>query len=188
MKFKHFSPILAAASLAIGATSAWGGSQVSQTNKVGNFYCTSNNGNLATVVKNKEGGEQAIFHWSAEAMKDKAFSNSLNGQQLCQNVATKLDNYIANGGRIVGFNTYDEGKLPPAICAKATEKTTNSCDVVLFTLQPGANLADSNRVFDNLLDSRWKQEKIASASNERGVQAITRKVNFMELLFGGGEF
>ncbi len=188
MKFKHFSPILAAASLALGATSAWGESQASQTNKVGNFYCTNNNGNIATVAKNKQGGEQAIFRWSAEAMNDKALSKSLNGQQLCQDVATKLDNYIANGGRIAAFNTYHKDKLPPAICATATETSADSCNLVLFTLEPGASLADSNRVLDNLLDSRWKQEKIASASNERGVQAITRKVNFMELLFGNSDF
>jgi hypothetical protein len=186
MKFKHFSPFIAAAALTVSATSAWGESQTSQANRVRNFYCTNNNGTLATVIKNKQGGEQTIFQWSAEAMGDRALPKSVNTQQLCQDVALKLDNYLAKGGNIAAFSTYHnlKDKLPPAICATANDTNSNSCNLVLFTLEPSANLADSNRVLDNLLDSRWKQDKIASASNERGVQGVVRKVDFMQLLFG----
>jgi hypothetical protein len=180
MKFQLFSPILAAAAVALSAASALSESQPTKTN---NFYCSNNNGIYSTMVKSSEGGGQAIFNWSQAAMSDKALPRTLSSQELCQSVATKLDNQIAQGGNIAAFSTNIKEGFPPVICAKSDASASDSCNLVLLSLEPGSTSADSNRVLDKILDQRWKQDKIATASNERGVQALAGyKVDFLKIL------
>jgi Circadian oscillating protein COP23 len=183
MKFKTFSPIFAAAAIAFSATSALGGNKAAQTN---NFYCANNNGSFSTMVKNQEGGGQPIFNWNSQSMNDKALPKSFNAQQLCQDVSAKLNNHIVEGKSIAAFiahqNKTTEG-VPPMICAKADDTAVDSCNLVLFSLEPGSNSADSHRVLNKILDQRWRQDQIASASNERGVQAlIGYKVDIFKVL------
>jgi hypothetical protein len=180
MKFKTLSPIFAAGAIALSATSAFGENKATQTN---NFYCANNNGTLSTMVKNQEGGGQPIFNWSAQSMNDKALPKSFNAQQLCQDVANKLDSRISKGGSIAAFSTHQTEGVPPMICAKSDDTAVDSCNLVLFSLEPGSTSADSHRVLNKILDQRWKQDQIASASNERGVQAlIGYKVDIFKVL------
>lgn len=167
MNFKCLSPIFAVSAIAIGATSAWSESTVTQEQKI---FCESNNGTPTTVAM-VQGETKPIFHWRADVLPASA-----NPQELCQNVSTKLAAYPAQEKQL-SFGSHDQGGIP-AICAEATP---GKCNLVLFTLAPAENpIEEGNRVLKGILDSDLEQNK--QISNARGVQSISYPVTFWQLL------
>lgn len=157
MNIKTLSPIIAAAAIAVGATPAMSEANAPEAN----IFCQMQGNTPTTVARTQNGDLMPIFHW-----KNEALPVSMNGQQLCQDVANKLENHFASGREVVAFSSHD--LMLPTVCA---EETLNQCDLVLFTLPPTENSAidESNRVLDEILDSRFKTE--TTASTKRGVQS-----------------
>jgi hypothetical protein len=167
MNVKYLSPILAVSAIAIGATSAWSESTVTQEQKI---VCESNNGTPTTVAM-VQGETKPIFHWRADVLPASA-----NPQELCQNVSAKLATYPARENQLY-FGSYDQGGLP-AICAEATP---GKCNLVLFTLAPAENpIEEGNRVLEGILDTDVQQNK--QVSNARGLQSISYPVSFWRLI------
>ena len=169
MSLKSLSPICAGVAIAMGATSAFAESSIS-SNRI--IFCENSHGMLTTMARTVEGENLPIFHWQAESLPE-----SSNLQQLCNNVSTKLDNYITQGSTISSFGSYEQVGLP-TICA---ESQPAQCSLVLFTLAPTDNpINESNKVLENILDDGFKQEK--KVSNVRGIQSIHYRASVFGLL------
>ena len=168
MNLKSLSPICAGVAIAMGATSAFAESSIS-SNRI--IFCENSHGMLTTMARTDEGKNLPIFHWRAESLP-----KSSNPQQLCNSVSTKLDNYVAQGSVLSSFGSYEQVGLP-TICAEAQPA---QCSLVLFTLAPTDNpINQSNKVLENILDDKFKQEK--RVSNVRGIQAFTYSASFLQL-------
>lgn len=168
MKLRSFSPLLATAAVVLSATAAFSESSTNNSKKV---FCSAQNGTPTTIALTKDGTQMPIFHWRSEAVSEVA-----NSQQLCHEVASKLNNYASSGRNLSSFQVHEEGGLP-AICA---EETVGRCSVVLFTLAPETTLVDANTVLENILDSKLKANKVVS--NQRGVQGTYFPVDVWQLL------
>lgn len=168
MKLQYFSPVFAAAAIALGTPPALSDSAPTQGKTI---FCQIRNGTPTTIARTADGESLPLFHWRTDALPD-----SLNPQQLCQDVSEKLQNYYAEGGQISSFRTHEQAGLP-AVCAEAT---VGRCSLVLFTLAPTGNLVESNNVLDGILDSKLKQGQIPLT--ERGVQSHGYQVSLWDLL------
>ena len=172
MNLKSLSPICAGVVIAMGATSALAESSIS-SNRI--IFCENSHGMLTTMARTVEGENLPIFHWQTESLP-----KSSNLQQLCNNVSTKLDNYVTQGSVLSSFGSYEQVGLP-TICAEAQSA---QCSLVLFTLPPTDNpINQSNKVLENILDDKFKQDK--QVSNVRGIQSIHYRASVFGLLIRG---
>jgi hypothetical protein len=137
---------------------------------VHNIFCQVNNGTPTTIVRNKEGKTQSIFHWRTDALP-----KATNSQQLCNDVSAKLDKYWAE---VSSFTSSEIGGLP-AVCAGEQ----GECSLVLFTLAKAEEPQEvSADVLAGILDDSLKQNKQEPVSSTRGVQSAFYPVSFWQLL------
>lgn len=168
MNTKYLSPILASIAIAFTITPAV---TASTNNSNKDIYCRSDSETPMTIAKKADGQELTIFHW-----KEGALPESLNPQQLCEEVSQKLQDYATEGNHLSSFKTYDLDNIP-LICAEANP---GYCSLVLFSLDASNTQADSNLLLGEILDDSLKQEEIISV--QRGVQFYGYKVNLWSLL------
>jgi hypothetical protein len=165
MNIKHLSPLFVASALALGAAPAFG---EASSNTGVKFSCQINNEGVPTTVATQSNGEvKPVFHWNnSEILKQQS-----SPQQLCNSVSSKLDQYPE-----VNFKPYDQAGVP-AICVSSSE---NTCDSVLFTLEPTDNpLNTADRVLADILDKDLQSNPTTTV--DRGLQSTSYKVDFWTL-------
>ncbi|MGF1539332.1 MAG: COP23 domain-containing protein [Pleurocapsa sp.] len=174
MSIKHLSALLAGSALVVGTTPAWAESSPSP-----DLSFTCQTGEIPTTVAQTADGSvsKPVFNWKSDVL-----SGSADAEQLCNQVAAKLQEYSAQGYDLstMSFNGLDQGGLP-AICVAGE---ANECDKLLFTLTPTERPAnEADRVLAGILDKSLQGERVQS--RDRGIMATSYKVNFWDL-FGLG--
>lgn len=184
MSLKYISSmvIIGVGMTAIATTSAMAESEASNSAK---FACISDNG-AAVTVSQFNGDSKPVFHWQGELLE----SLGANATELCNDVAVKLNEYVAqkytsttaNSSQILSFRADQQLGLP-TICA--TNDPQGSCDAVLFTLAPTEKpIQTANNLLADILDKDLQTNKIDLQSNERGVQSISYSISIFDLIFG----
>jgi hypothetical protein len=169
MTIKQMSALLASSALVLGTTPAF--AESSQSPNL-SFSCQT--GAVPTTVAQTPKGNVPVFNWKSEAL-----SGSADAEQLCNQVAAKLQEYSAQGYNLstISFNGLDQGGLP-AICIAGQPQ---ECDKLLFTLSPTERPADeADRVLTAILDKNLQGEKMES--RDRGIMSTSYQVDFWSLL------
>jgi hypothetical protein len=165
MNIKHLSPLFVASAITLGVAPAFGEASSDPGVK---FSCQINNEGVPTTVAIQSNGDvQPVFHWNnSDVLKKQA-----NPQQLCNSVSNKLENYPE-----ATFKPFDQAGVP-AICVSSSE---NTCDSVLFTLEPTDNpLSTADRVLAAILDEDLQGNPTTTV--DRGLQSTSYKVDFWTL-------
>ena len=184
MRFKYISSLATLGVMAIATTSAMAESGVS--NSV-NFVCIKENGTSVTVSQSN-GESKPVFHWQGNLLA----SSGANATELCNDVAIRLNEYVAANYRAESDNSAqnfnfsfraDEQLGLPTICA--TNDSTTGCEAVLFTLSPTDNpVKTASNLLTEILDKDLQSNKVSSQSSERGVQSISYSISILDLIFG----
>ena len=151
MRFKSISPVLAASALLLGATASFGETENSRldankqsgkpnaialpteesTPATGTTFVCDTSTDLPITIVRQEGSQEdrPILHWKPEY-----FPSPSKAEELCQQFATKLQNYYENGELKNFVLTAGQVDSQSVVCI---EDTDGSCaqDRVLFTLQ-----------------------------------------------------
>ena len=145
MPNKYLIQLLTTYALALFISPAWG---KSDTTPQITFTCEDDGGLPITVANNSEEKTQTIFHWKTEALPD-----SMDSQELCSSVSTKLNKYATEGYDLskLGFRATNETGFP-AICV--TEEYSG-CNEVLFTFAPAEKPTDTTSdILATIIDSK----------------------------------
>ena len=174
MKATHISTLLVTSAISLAASPAIADSSDAPQF---NFACQISDGVPTTVAQSTDGEKTlSIFNWKQDALASKTLSSP---EELCDNVASKLENYSADGYdlSLISFVGTQINDGLPAICATTG---TGKCSKVLFTLKPANN---SKTVAQDLvaaiLNPKLQDNKIEF--NDRGVQSTSYQVNFWDL-------
>lgn len=173
MKIEYLSLLSSlATSLMVAVPNAAYGESAIASEKT--FFCQDNATVPTTLAKTTNGENVTIFNWHSDA-----FSPNANLQEICHDVSEKLENYLASEQNLsFGNFTTTEMDNIPAICLS---NAGNSCDLVLFTMEPKTEaIASANFVLDSILNPQLKEKKVASS--ERCIKSTTYKVGLGELL------
>ena len=174
MKTKYLSALIVTGAITLASSPAMADSADSPQV---NFSCEVTEG-VPTTVAQPIGSEEklTIFHWKDDAL---SFKPSSSPQQMCDSVATKLEDYSAGGYDLstISFIGTEEGGIP-MICANTGGGP--NCSKVLLTLgkaeQP-AIVADN--VVKAILDESLQQDR--EVYRDRGVQSTRYPVNFLDM-------
>ena len=171
MKYLSLLSFFATSAIALGTSSAYS-EALGSSEKT--FFCQADATMPTTLAKTIDGENVTIFNWDSNVL-----STNTNLQELCENVSEKLDNYLASENDLsVGNLSTTHMDNIPAICLSDVE---NSCDLVLFTLEPKTEaIAAANLVLDSILNPQLKEKKVAS--NKRCIQPKTYNVSLWTLL------
>lgn len=176
MKTKYVSLLLAVGTMAIASPAMANTSDSPQLS----FSCKTIEGIPATVAQSAASESQiTIFQWKQEALANRT---SDSPEQLCQDVALKLQDYAVNydlsNVNFIGTTTA-LGDDVPTICANVGGA---ECGKVLFTLDKTTDKASivAGNVVDSILAKNLQPEKTTLTT--RGVQSISYEVNFLSLL------
>ena len=154
MRFKFISPVLAAIALLLGTTASFGGTENSRldANKQSsqptpaaapaqestsargmNFICDTSSDTPITIARislEDSQEERPMLHWKKEY-----FPSRSQAEELCQQVAAKLQNYYEND-ELKNFalaSGWVDGQ--PVVCIEQTKDSDCTQDRVLFTLE-----------------------------------------------------
>jgi Circadian oscillating protein COP23 len=171
MTIKHLSALLASGALVVATSPAF--AESSQSPNL-SFACQM--GDVPTTVAQTADGSvsQPVFHWKSDVL-----SPSTDTEQLCNQVAAKLQEYSAQGYNLdsISFNGLDRAGLP-AICVSGQPR---ECDKLLFTLTPTARPdIEADRVLASILDKSLQGERMQS--RDRGIMSTSYQVDFWSLL------
>jgi hypothetical protein len=171
MTIKQMSALLASSALVLGTAPAF--AESSQSTNL-SFACQT--GAVPTTVAQTADGSisKPVFHWKSDVL-----SPAADAEQLCNQVAAKLQEYSAQGYNLdtIRFNGLDQGGLP-AICVAGQPE---ECDKLLFTLSPSERpVEEADRVLAGILDKSLQKE--TPQSRDRGIMSTSYQVDFWSLL------
>ncbi|MEM9272044.1 MAG: COP23 domain-containing protein [Cyanobacteria bacterium P01_F01_bin.143] len=171
MKYLSLLSLLTTSAIALGTNPSYS-EALGSSEKT--FFCQADATTTTTLAKTIHGENVTIFNWDSEA-----FPTNTNLQELCENVSEKLDNYLTSENNLsLGNLSTTQMDNIPAICLSDAE---NSCDLVLFTLEPKTEaIAAANLVLDSILNPQLKQQKVTP--NKRCIQPKTYSISLWTLL------